>query len=57
MTPAEQRKLDKQTRKGNALIQMLGLKIKKDGRVKTVWGDKSPLGLCISVEAIMKGTP
>jgi hypothetical protein len=30
---------------GMELIQILGLKIKRNDRVDTVWGDKSPEGL------------
>lgn len=31
--------------RGNALIELLNLKVKKNGRVDTAWGDKTPLGL------------
>lgn len=37
---------------GLELIQLLGLKVKKNGRVDTSWGDKSPEGLARTVERI-----
>lgn len=43
---------DEQTKIGYALIEMLGLKVSTDGRVKTAWGDKTPLGLAKSVFAL-----
>lgn len=38
---------------GNDLIEILQLKIKKNGRVDTTWGDKTPLGLALTVQRII----
>ena len=40
--------------KGEKLIEVLNLKV-KNGRVDTEWGDKTPLGLALTVERILKG--
>jgi len=40
---------------GEKLIEVLNLKVKKNGRVDTEWGDKTPLGLALTVERILKG--
>jgi len=41
---------------GEALIEILGLKVNRKGRVKTSWGDKSPEGLAQTVERILTWT-
>ena len=38
---------------GEALIEILNLKVKKNGRVNTSWGDKSPAGLARVVERVL----
>lgn len=38
---------------GESLIEVLGLRVKKNGRVNTTWGDKSPEGLARTVERIL----
>ncbi len=40
--------------KGSKIIEFLSLKVKKNGRVDTSWGDKTPLGLLLSLERIIK---
>jgi len=40
---------------GESLINMLNLKVKKNGRVDTSWGDKTPLGLALSVKRVLDG--
>lgn len=42
---------------GELLIKVLQLKKKKNGRVATAWGDKTPLGLALTVERVLFGTP
>lgn len=39
---------------GLKLIEVLGLKVKKNGRVDTSWGDKTPVGLALTVESIVE---
>ena len=47
---------EKQAEKtGKRLIEILGLKVKANGRVDTTWGDKTPLGLALTVERILQG--
>ena len=41
---------------GNKLIEVLNLKVKKNGRVDTQWGDKTPIGLGATVARIVKET-
>ena len=38
---------------GETLIEILQLKVKKNGRVVTSWGDKTPIGLAKTVETIL----
>ena len=40
--------------KGMELIDLLGLKVKPNGRVDTEGGDKTPLGLFLTVESFME---
>ena len=40
---------------GVNLIGLLDLKIKRNGRVDTAWGDKTPVGLARTVRRIMEG--
>ena len=39
--------------RGNALIELLQLKVKNNGRVDTIWGDKTPLGLYRMVSRVI----
>jgi hypothetical protein len=39
--------------RGNNLIELLQLKIKNNGRVDTIWGDKTPLGLYHTVSRVI----
>lgn len=40
---------------GVNLIALLDLKLKRNGRVDTAWGDKTPVGLARTVRRIMEG--
>ena len=42
---------------GLEIIELLGLKVKANGRVDTAWGDKSPLGLVLTLKGIMEVKP
>jgi hypothetical protein len=42
-----------QTAIGLTIIGLLGLRIKRNGRVDTSWGDKTPRGLYLSLERII----
>jgi len=55
--PKEDIKMEEKQAKaaGEKLIEVLNLKVKKNGRVDTEWGDKTPLGLALTVERILKG--
>ena len=44
---------DRQTSIGNDIINILFLKVKANGRVDTGWGDKTPLGLYLTLQRIM----
>ena len=39
---------------GNDLINLLHLKVKMNGRVNTSYGDKTPLGLAITVQRVVQ---
>jgi hypothetical protein len=39
---------------GDKLIDILGLKVKRNGRVDTNWGDKTPEGLARTVQRILE---
>lgn len=39
---------------GEALIELLSLRVKKNGRIDTSWGDKSPTGLGATVRRIVR---
>lgn len=39
---------------GNKLIEILQLKLKRNGRVETTWGDKTPIGLAKVVKRIIQ---
>lgn len=39
---------------GEKLIEVLGLKVKSNGRVDTSWGDKTPSGLSLTVKRIIE---
>jgi len=41
-------------KKGEKLIDMLGLKVGKDGRVNTSWGTKTPLGLYRTLKRVIE---
>jgi hypothetical protein len=41
---------------GEKLIEVLQLKKKPNGRVDTTWGDKTPLGLYLTVQAVIEQT-
>lgn len=41
-------------KRGELLIEVLGLKKKRNGRVNTTWGDKTAYGLALTVERIIK---
>ncbi len=38
---------------GDEIIEMLHLKVKSNGRVDTTWGDKTPLGLYLTLQRMM----
>lgn len=38
---------------GEKLIEVLGLRMKSNGRVNTTWGDKTPLGLYLTVQRVI----
>ena len=38
---------------GNHLINLLGLTVKANGRVDTAGGDKTPLGLALTVKRVI----
>ena len=40
-------------RRSITLIELLHLKVKKNGRVETTWGDKTPLGLYRTVAGVI----
>ena len=42
------------TEKGTFLILLLGLKVKRNGRVDTSWGDKTPAGLYLTIKRFME---
>jgi len=44
---------DKEEEMGNKLINFLGLKIKRDGKVDTEWGRKTAKGLWVTMERVM----
>ena len=46
----------KNTLLGLQLIEVLQLKIKPNGRVDTRWGDKTPLGLALTVRRLIEET-
>ena len=46
----------KLTEIGNAYIDLVGLKLKPNGRVDTSWGDKTPQGLALTVMRITDET-
>ena len=41
---------------GQRIINLLSLKVKKNGRVDTDGGDKTPVGLGLTVEALVQDT-
>ena len=45
---------DEQREIGEDIIKFLHLKKDSDGRIKTAWGTKTPLGLYLSLERIME---
>jgi len=45
---------DMQQDKGLELIDLLGLKVKANGRVNTSWGDKSDMGLYLTVKRFIE---
>ena len=51
-------KIDRAQEIGETLIDVLGLKVKGNGRVETSIGDKTPMGLARIVERILdENTP
>jgi hypothetical protein len=48
------RDFDEYDAKGMRLIEVLGLKLKRNGRVDTSWGDKTPYGLALTVKRIVE---
>jgi hypothetical protein len=46
---------DTQIRIGEKIIEVLSLHKKQNGRVDTAWGDKTPLGLYLTVKRIIDG--
>ena len=38
---------------GRKLIEVLGLRVKANGRVDTAWGDKTPRGLAATVRRVI----
>lgn len=46
-----------QEKRGKEIIKLLGLKMKKNGRVDTTWGDKTPLGLYRTLERFYLNKP
>lgn len=47
----------RQTKIGLVIADMLGLTQTKQGRYYTTWGTKTPLGLCLSIQRIIKENP
>jgi len=45
---------EEQIEKGKKLAELLDLKIKENGRYDTTWGDKTPLGLFLTVQRIIE---
>jgi hypothetical protein len=45
---------DVATKVGKNIIELLNLKVKKNGRVDTAWGDKTPAGLARTVKRALK---
>ncbi len=43
-----------QHRRGQAIAELLGLELKKNGRYDTTWGDKTPLGLYLTVRRFVE---
>lgn len=41
------------TEQGKQIIKLLGLRVKQNGRVDTEWGDKTPLGLALTLLRIL----
>ncbi len=39
---------------GLLLIKILHLKVKRNGRVDTQWGDKTPLGLSLTIRRLIE---
>ena len=48
---------DRQTVIGREIINLLGLKVKTNGRVDTSHGDKTPLGLYLTVKRYVDKVP
>ena len=44
---------DDKSKRGLDIIRLLGLKLKRNGRVNTQWGDKTPLGLYLTLDRII----
>lgn len=42
---------------GFFIIGWLELRVKRNGRVNTTWGDKTPLGLAKSIKRIVNDSP
>lgn len=40
---------------GQDLVELLYLKVKENGRVDTRWGDKTALGLFLTVKRVLDG--
>ena len=40
---------------GARIIELLGLRVKKNGRVDTQWGDKTPSGLYLTLRRCLDG--
>ena len=41
-------------RRGELLINILGLKRNREGRIDTTWGDKTALGLFLTIKRIVE---
>jgi len=41
---------------GIEIIEMLQLRLNKNGRVNTTWGDKTPLGLALVLRRLLENT-
>ena len=55
LKPTERNTMDDTvaTTVGNQIIELLSLPVKKNGRVDTTWGDKTPAGLARTIDRVL----